>query len=326
MNDKNLKALELMSGIDEQFLTEEKSIRVSHTRPKRLIAIAAAAAALTAVFTIGAVAAVRSNIISNKENVAHEYDDSDVMSVIEKTEQQPAYYQNEHIRLTVDTVLADKYYVKCTATLQALDDAGRDYLEKLLILPEEVELMTEDEFLSYDSGQQIPFMEAFDKSGSLLSYMNGTADLMYGRQGENAEMTFTFSVNKNRLAGNEDIIVRAFDLSTITSKNMGLDDIQPGIFEGIGDIEINATTNLKDVTLTADDGSSVYFSELDIRTDTTADGVEDTFANNAESVLTFKDGSTQTFKVVDVTFGAQHFDVDNIASFSYNGNTYTPEN
>ena len=115
-----------MNSIDERFLTEsEFTVKKNRTRSKKaltaFVSIAAAAA-----FTIPAGVFAYSQLI-NRDTVKMYLDDAD--SIEESGLTQNQVMENEHLRITLDTLLSDGYTAVAVITLDALDDSGRIYIQ-----------------------------------------------------------------------------------------------------------------------------------------------------------------------------------------------------
>ena len=109
--------------------TEEKYIAISESLPApkkspKVIKIAFAAAAAAAL-TVGIGAYTYSQFI-NPESVELYLEDPDMVAASGSVINQ--VMENEHLRITVDTVLSDGYQALVLVTLDALDDEGRYYV------------------------------------------------------------------------------------------------------------------------------------------------------------------------------------------------------
>ncbi|MBP0975738.1 MAG: hypothetical protein J6P20_06715, partial [Oscillospiraceae bacterium] len=118
--------MNVMNGIDERFLTEsELTVKKSRKRSQKaltaFISIAAAAA-----LTIPAGVLAYSQLI-HRDSVKMYLDDPD--SIEEGGLAQNQVMENEHIRITLDTLLSDGYTALAVITLEALDDSGRSYIQ-----------------------------------------------------------------------------------------------------------------------------------------------------------------------------------------------------
>ena len=115
-----------MNGIDERFLTEseltvKKSRKLSKKALTAFVSIAAAAA-----FTIPAGVFAYSQLI-NRDTVKMYLNDAD--SIEESGLTQNQVMENEHLRITLDTLLSDGYTAVAVITLDAFDDSGRIYIQ-----------------------------------------------------------------------------------------------------------------------------------------------------------------------------------------------------
>lgn len=109
--------------------TEEKYIAMSESLPApkkspKVIKIAFAAAA-AAILTVG-IGAYTYSQFNNPESVELYLQDPDRVAASGNVVNQ--VMENEHLRITVDTVLSDGYQALVLVTLDALDDEGKKYI------------------------------------------------------------------------------------------------------------------------------------------------------------------------------------------------------
>lgn len=320
MTDNNeLRFISLLSGLDESYIDEAAkigNIRLTR-RIRKYPAVAAAVAAVFIVSAVTAVAAVQ-GYISHRKNVEHDYqfvEDSSFVSELEKRQGQPIVAQNKHLRLTIDSVMSDKAYIECHATVEGLDEQGREYISKNLVL-------TQDDF-EQNKGKLnsfVPFMKAQGADGKAV-YFDQCADLQYGQKGENAEGTFIFGTRKEAFGSAEKITVQCFDLESIDGqKNKGLDDLKQGIFDGLS-FELSLKPNYDTLILKAGEGNSAqYFYISEVRMYNEKGG----WSNSDDIVINYKDGSSEKIdreKIIDI----RHFDIENIKSVEYKNREYLPE-
>ena len=121
-----MKGYDIFKAIGD---TEEKYIDMSesHRAPKKsqkAIKIAFAAAA-AAVLTVG-IGAYTYSRFNNPESVEMYLQDPDMVAAVGSVVNQ--VMENEHVRITVDTVLSDGYQAYVLVTLDALDDFGKNYI------------------------------------------------------------------------------------------------------------------------------------------------------------------------------------------------------
>ena len=131
-----LDFLELLSQIDEKYICEiQEGEQKRKVRIPRFSFALAAAITIMAVLSIGASAAIR-YYISHKDNVNHEYHNNQALiSELDKRATEPIVCENKHIRMTVDSVISDEIYIRCTATLEGIDNSGKSFISDNLILP-----------------------------------------------------------------------------------------------------------------------------------------------------------------------------------------------
>ena len=211
--------------------------------------------------------------------------------------------------------MSDKAYIECHATVEGLDEQGREYISKNLVL-------TQDDF-EQNKGKLnsfVPFMKAQGADGKAV-YFNQVADLQYGQKGENAEGTFIFGTRKEAFGASEKITVQCFDPESIDGqKNKGLDDLKQGIFDGLS-FELSLKPNYDTLILKAgEDTSAQYFYISEVRMYNEKGG----WSNSDDIVINYKDGSSEKIdreKMIDI----RHFDIENIKSVKYQGSEYLPE-
>lgn len=162
-------------------MKETKNIKPSKRHTKRIIGFVVVAALCSAALAVGASAAVK-HFISHKDNALHAYmDNSALIEELDKRAGEPIVCENEHLRLTVDTVMSDDIYIHCTATLEGLDDEGKGFIADRLILDEEVAEMTDSEIAEYfekpsDRDAIIPYMLAYSQQGERSDLKIGFTD------------------------------------------------------------------------------------------------------------------------------------------------------
>ena len=316
--ERELAALELLSGIDEKYILEaEDSLQRKPKRIKKYPLLIAAVIIILTLGTVGAVAAVR-GMISHKENALHEYNgNTALIAELEKRAGEPMICENTHLRMTVDTIISDEIYIRCTATLEGLDDKGKQFISENLILPEEVEKMTDDEIANYfenvdsDFDQFIPYMLAFSQSGERLTGFNSTSDNMFGKKSEEAEATFTFGINKSNLGNDDKVRIECNQLKTYFKEQSA------GIFEGMS-FELPTASNFDTLILQNESGDEIYLSEVCLYENKKAEESEEfnlsVFYINGESKTDIMTAFTED-SLYSLT------EVDHIA---FNGNKYYP--
>lgn len=263
--DKEFDFLFLLSQVDEKYIHEAETDNLQRKVRHRKYPIAIAAAViLSAMLGIGASAAIM-NYLSHKENAAHEYDNNSVLiSELEKRAKEPIICENEHLRLTVDTIMADEIYIRATATLEGIDDVGKRFISNNLILPEDISGLSENELKTYfetaqkDTDQFIPYMILYSETGQQIAAFNTKGDNMYGQKGEKCEATFTFGINRSSLNGEKSVRVECNQLKTYFSKS---DAHNAGIFENMRFV-MPVESNFDTLILEASDNNNViYLSE-----------------------------------------------------------------
>ncbi len=318
-DNKELELLALMSGLDESYINEAQNCdRIKLTRRVRKFPVMLAAVISVVVLSTVTAAAVIQGYISHKRNVEHNYqyvEDSSFVSKLELRQGQPIVAQNKHLRLTVDSVMSDKICIECHATLEGLDEQGRQYISKYLVLNKSDFEKSKGRVHSF-----VPFMKTKGADGK-DKYFNQTADLMYGKKGENAEGSFVFGTRKEAFGNAGTITVECYDWESVDGqREKGIDDLNKGIFDGLS-FELSLKTNYDTLILKAgEDKSAQYFYISEVRMYNEKSG----WSISDDIVINYKDGSSEKIdpeKMTDI----RHFDIKNIKSVKYQGSDYLPE-
>ena len=320
IREREFALLDALGGIDSSLVSEADT----DTLPKRkirlgrLAAVIAAAALMTSALGIGA-AAVISRFIPHKENALHEYNgNTELLAELEKRTGEPIVCENSHLRMTVDTVISDEIYIRCTATLEGLDDEGKGFISDNLILPEEVKKMTASEIADYfervdgDFDQFIPYMIAYSQSGERLTGFNSTSDNMFGKKGNESEAVFTFGINKSNLGADDKVRVECGQLKTYF-KEQGA-----GIFEGMS-FELPLKSNFDTLILQSESGDEIYLSEVCLYENRRAEESE-----GFNFSVYYTDGESRT----DITAGFTEdglYRLGDVKYVKFNGKRYDPE-
>ena len=312
MNDsRELKALSLLSGIDESFVDEARNAEkiALIQRTKRFPLMLAAVITVLVVSAVSVTAAVQ-GYISHKKNVEHEYTNSAFVGELEKRQGQPIVAENKHLRLTVDSIISDKMYIQATATLEGLDEQGKAYISKHLYLTK-----TDFERLKDSAHSYLPHMVTdIDGADQTVRFDQG-ADLSYGQRGEHTEGSFTFGVARARLMGAQTVHVHCLDWSSI-DMSQGLDELKDGIFDGI-EFDLSVMANFDTLTLAADT-RYFYVSEVGFYNDLGG------WHGNEKVVIHYSDGSEETIDLDrSRTYGEKLFELEKIQSVEYMGTVYT---
>lgn len=311
MNDsRELKALSLLSGIDENMIDEAQNTeKITLIRKAKKIPLMLAAVITVLVVSAVSVTAAVQGYISHRKNVEHEYTNPAFVDELEKRQGQPIVAQNKHLRLTVDSIISDKKYIQATATLEGLDEQGKEYISKHLCLTKE-----DFERLKGSVHSYLPHMVTDIDGADQAVRFNQAADLMYGQRGGHTEGSFTFGVAKAKLMGAQTVHVRCLDWDSI-GIGQGLDDLKNGIFDGI-EFDLPVQTNFDTLTLAADT-RYFYVSEVGFYNDLGR------WHDNDKVVMHYSDGSGETIDLDHSdTFGEKLFELEKIQSVEYMGTTY----
>ncbi len=292
MTENDTRLIEMMSGLDPCFVSEaadRKKRPVLRRKISPMIAVAAATAALF----VSAGSAYAVSVYAEKNRAAEnkvkqereasgynrgldsddfvmhyigEHDDAKGLAdIYSKTKFTPIVTENEHLRLTVQTCLADDHYVRGVMTVEGLDDEGREYVRSRLLLTDEEFKENWEKTLdgsAEDNGSLYPWMFVMDSSGEKETLVSYGADGMFGT--EDGKTSFEYSLCKDRLtehAQSDTVPVTMFEDSTITKDHKGIDHLKSGIFGGMS-FELPTGKNVGDLTLESGDGRKLYVSEL----------------------------------------------------------------
>ena len=319
MNEQGLAVLSLMSGIDERYITEAGDEKLSLRRKVfKAPIMAAAVIVLLAATTVGTVAAVK-GIIGHKENVEHQYEyNPELVSELEKRAEEPLVFENEHLRITIDSVIADAVYVEAAATIEGKDREGKEFVERGLILKEELEGKSQSEiqaiFNSHGiDNSYIPYMAAAGTDGKLTG-PSSSADLMYGKKGSSSEAAFVIGLARSRFPAAESIELVCYELKYGTGENR-----QQGIFEGIT-VTLPMKANFDTLILSDGEGGEAYLSEVNFY-----QSAEDIWGGDEfDLTVFFTDGSSEQFDFQPAT-GETLFEPGKVDHIVFNGRRYDPK-
>lgn len=229
---------------------------------------------------------------------------------------EPVSSENEHFRITIESLLCDDVTVNVTARLEPLDDVGSVYCNENHVIPVTV---------------------AYDDVGDYLSWTEGE----YGSNGNVPELDtckyFRFSIDKYTIKGTKTLQVKMFDPITMyfTGKEPGEPVNDPtDIFAGI-EFSLDTASNLETLTLVAESGDNIYISPLQfyrrlgkthmVITVTDVENDRDGTYTKPDAMsftINYEDGSSEDFECK--SFGYYSYDVSKISSIVYNEQIYYP--
>ncbi|MBR1392336.1 MAG: hypothetical protein IJ561_00710 [Ruminococcus sp.] len=317
MNEQGIAVLSLFSELDERYIAEaqEEKLTLRHRRIFKAPFIAAAAAAILALSSVGAVAYVK-GWIGHKENVEHQYFyNKALIPELEKRAGEPLEFENEHLRITVDAIISDAVYVEASATIEGLDKQGKKFVEDGITLKNELDGLTTDEVFGVLGRRNsfVPFMTAPGRDGE-IKMANSGSDGMFGKKGESSESAFTIGIKRDLFPDCETL-----ELTCIEPIHAGIDDWTPGIFEGIV-LEIPMKRNFDTLVLDDKSGREVYLSEVCFY-----QSKSDIWGGKAFDLTVYsKDGSEQNIRD-HIVVGEYLFDLENVDHIVFNGRTFYPK-
>ena len=117
--------MKAMNGINEEYLSDTEITVKKGRKPAKSIFKITVGIAAAAAFAIP-VGAYAYNAFIHRDSVEMYLEDAEKVEASGNVENQ--VMENEHIRITLDTVLSDGYTALAIVTLDALDDCGRNYI------------------------------------------------------------------------------------------------------------------------------------------------------------------------------------------------------
>lgn len=320
MNEQGMEMISLFSEIDGRYITEAQNERIT-VRRKRIFktpVLAAAIVVILALSSVGAVAFVK-GYLGHKENVEHQYFYNEALiPELEKRAIEPLVFENEHLRITIDAIISDAIYVEASATIEGLDVQGKEFVENGITLQNEVEGLTDSEVFEVFDGKKsfIPFMTAPGRDGKIVT-ANSSADGMYGKKGDQSEAAFTIMFPRDRFPDCETL-----ELTCIEPCLDGMDNWQPGIFEGII-LKIPMKRNFDTLVLASDSGKEVYLSEVCFY-----QSIPDIWGgDDFDLTVYYKNGSEQNISKdrKGIAVGEYIFRIDDVKHIKFCGRQYYPK-
>ncbi len=231
MNEHEL--LKAMSNIDESYIAEAEypvSIKKTNKPLIRILSILAAAAAMTT--TAGAI----SSVFLHRETVEN-YLYGDSRKMLEEQELVCNYMTaNEHVQLTVETILSDGHLLYLIATLEPLDEEAQNFIAEHGSFPLDLAAIYDDTGEKMNYIGQAGFCS--ENGNHLIECSYWLKDIDITRPAE-----MCFSLRKNQDSPEIDFIA-------------GLT------------IPLDMTPNLESIAFSSDAGDIVYLSEFALCSDT----------------------------------------------------------
>ncbi len=288
MNDK---MLDIIGLADEKYLHEAQGKPVmKQTKHRRklsakVVAIAAAAAVMTV--TAGAVAVTK---LSNKKSVEYYYNEKMASDIEQKGYAVGQVTQNEHIKMTLETLMVDDYSAKGIVTVEFLDDTG------------------------IQAFNEVPQTYALDENGK---YLEGTGDIgsaigidYSDKNGDYNRHAYTLGVTFgiDPYQGRSDRVSVPDKIKVVFTKHLAdgeyhfvtEDDIEKDELDGLC-FEISTEPNVKTLHLQSQSGHKAVLTPSDFSIQYSAKNVPADEHDKTEHipqglVLHYKDGTTKTLK------------------------------
>ena len=239
MNDKILDVIGLA---DEKYLREAegkpmmKQTKHSRRISAKIAAVATAAAVMTV--TAGAVAVAK---LSNKDSVEDFYDSSTVSRIENRGYVNGSVSENEHFRITLETVLKDDYKMLPIITIEPLDKQAEDYLA--------------------DSGE-MPYPMTY--YSDTREYVNSNVTCVARDLFKKGDDKFSMKLDIPFISHNNKLDVnRPLTIKLSEGKNFRIDGSvnEPSLFSGI-EINIDGYNEVKSTRLYSESGKELYLSEF----------------------------------------------------------------
>ncbi len=122
---KGYDVFKAMNGTKEEYIIQSEEFVKPKVTSGKAIKVALAAVLIVAITAVPVGAVARSQL-KNRESAELYLGNTDLLEVSGAVENQ--VMENEHVRITLDTVLSDGYTVLAIVTLDALDEQGRNYI------------------------------------------------------------------------------------------------------------------------------------------------------------------------------------------------------
>lgn len=238
MNDK---MLDLIGQADEEYLREAEGtskMKIKHKRrlSAKVAAIAAAAAVMTV--TAGAVAVAK---LTNRKSVEDFYDSSAVSRIENRGYVNGTVSENEHFRITLETVLKDDYKLLPILTVEPLDKQAEDYLA--------------------DSGE-MPYPLTYYTDTKEYAQSNVTCvsrdEFKRGDDKFSMKLDIPFVSLNNKLDINRPLMIKLSE-----GKNLTSDGVinEQSLFNGI-ELKLDNYSEVKSTKLYSEKGNELYLSEF----------------------------------------------------------------
>ena len=247
--------LDAMNGADERFINEAFDPawkRRSRIRKRKTIVIAAAAVAALAMSVTGGAAAYKAFV--HRDSVEYYYNEKMASDIERYGFAVGQVTENDHLRMTLESLMVDENFASGIVTVEYLDDAGRTAMEnsnKWLIMLDS----NGNNIFHYTIGDDIP--GPFFGHGMIG---NGSSD----RKAYTLELPLHDPYSDTRSWSSDTVSVvfaEEKDIPLSPDEIFTAADIPSSVFDGIC-LTINTEPNTDSVRLTADSGHKAVISQF----------------------------------------------------------------
>ncbi|MBR6873640.1 MAG: hypothetical protein IKN17_09080 [Ruminococcus sp.] len=247
--------LDAMNGADERFINEAFDPawkRRSRIRKRKTIVIAAAAVAALAMSVTGGAAAYKAFV--HRDSVEYYYNEKMASDIERYGFAVGQVTENDHLRMTLESLMVDENFASGIVTVEYLDDAGRTAMEnsnKWLIMLDS----NGNNIFHYTIGDDIP--GPFFGHGMIE---NGSSD----RKAYTLELPLHDPYSDTRSWSSDTVSVvfaEEKDIPLSPDEIFTAADIPSSVFDGIC-LTINTEPNTDSVRLTADSGHKAVISQF----------------------------------------------------------------
>lgn len=281
--------LDAMNGADERFINEAFDPawkRRSRIRKRKTVVIAAAAVAALAMSVTGGAAAYKAFV--HRDSVEYYYNKKMASDIERYGFAVGQVTENDHLRMTLESLMVDENFASGVVTVEYLDNAGREAMEnKLNIMLDS----KGNNIYHYTAGKYIS--EVYFGHGIIG---NGTSD----RKAYTIELSLHDPYAESRCWSSDTVSVvfaEEKDLPNGREEVFTAADIPEGVFDGLC-LKISTEPNTETVKLTSESGHKAVISQFayDFQYDKANAPSPDIGGFPDVMTMHFKDGTVKTLK------------------------------
>lgn len=287
--------LRSMNGIDERYIASARRDIAAKRKGfgRRSVSAAVGIAAAVALMTVSAGAYAFTQFF-NRDSVERYLENADGLEASGNVENQ--VMENEHIRITLDTVLSDGYNAMAVITIEAFDDYGKNFVENTPYIMLRNTETGETVRPSGVGGYEDRTGQLLENKISFFRYI----DLCKGNIALDHDYEMIFY--SDGLFTNE-------DRENAAGKDRPLDENMIPVDNPLGydfTARVNFTKNVDTVKLTGSNGKEIELSQFEIVTES---GLWDNSLPD-KIVLIGKDGTEET--VGEKCYGMSNYEVSTV--------------